>query len=737
MQEVASPSPVSPTSAIGSASSTQKELVQLHTIPGNIALVVLGGEHERIVTLTRERMLQLQVVLAQVRDTGAAAVVFTGPRSDMFSVGADVKLIESVTDVQEGVALARLGQGIIDQITAFPFPSFACISGPCVGGAFELALACSYRLCSDHSSTLVGLPEVNLGIIPGFGGTQRLPRLIGLPSALDLILSGKTVRALEAKRLGLVDEVSKADMLLERVAALIARPVTPRTSFPLATRFLTYTSLGRRISKKRALAHLKRKVRAPYQAPFVALDTILYGLEYGLPLGLEREAKVVGELVVSPITKGLVHVFSSSEAAKGLGRVGGFSPNTHIKVVGAGIMGSGITTALVKSGFKTSLVDLDQNMLQRAKAKIVSGIHGSKSLSEREKSEVLSRLVTPSSIDALLDDQSSNEKMGMMIEAVVEDINVKKKIFQSAASQLELGAILASNTSSLSISELAKEVPEPTRVIGVHFFNPAEKLPLVELVRGKETSDAVTFACAAFAVKLGKFPIIVNDVPGFLVNRILTPYLNAAAHLAILGYPLEEIDQVAVNFGLPMGPFRLLDEIGLDVAFHVGQTMENGYGPRMAPPPLVRRLLDKGRKGRKEGGGFYDYPDGQKPEPFPSILRTLEILESPRSLNSDEELIKGSLIGSMISEAVRAFDEGVAGTPSFDAGRQIDLGSVMGFGFPAFHGGILRYAQMQGAKDLHAHLEKVHQMYPIIPTFYEGIAERSRSGRSFYESKEE
>lgn len=690
----------------------------------NVIAVRLGAADERVVTLTKDRMASLRAALAQIRERKPRAVIFYGSQPEMFTAGADINVIRDVTDPAVGEALAREGQKLFDEIEQLPCPTIAAISGPCVGGGCELVLACTYRIITDHKSSVIGLPEIKLGILPGFGGTQRLPRLVGLPKALDIILAGKTLRPAQAVRCGLVDEVVSVQALSARAESIARGERLPhRAKVAFVDRLLTGTRFGRNMVLKKARAQIKKETRGFYPAPPAALEAAVYGLDRGQAAGLEHEAKELGRLIVTPESKALVKIFFLTEASKSIGKSARKSVDQlRSVVIGAGTMGAGIAGALARTESSVILKDNSEESLSRGMNHVRSGLAKIKHLTEAERSFVLNR------IEATTRDSSNLGNANFVIEAVFEDINVKKKLLADMARAVSPEAIIATNTSSLSVTEIASAIERPERVVGMHFFNPVEKMPLVEIVRGAKTSDKTIAVIAALTSKLGKFPIVVTDVPGFLVNRILSPYLNEAAFLLKDGFSVENIDRAALAFGMPMGPLRLLDEVGLDVAAHVAEIMLKGYGERMSGPRFAAALVAAGRKGRKNGAGFYDFKDKES-RPHAGIQGLLKI--ESKSRPNDERHIQERLVMSLLNEAVRCLDDGVAGVAGPDAASQVDLGTVMGIGFPPFRGGVLHYADSLGSKNVLATLQRLDRECGARFSPAPGIAARAKSGGSF------
>lgn len=690
------------------------ERVQLSYSPDTrIATIQLGSDEEKAPTWTPSRMASFTEALNSVRSNGASVLVIKSPSIDTFCVGADISLIASVTDPAVGEKLAREGQSAFDQLEDLGIVTIAAIGGPCVGGGCEMALACTYRIITNAPSSVIGLPETKLGILPGFGGSYRLPRLIGLPKALDIILNGKTLRSQQALKVGLVDEVTSPEKLLERAYEIAHKKSTPRRAqLSVLEKLLTHTSIGRSIVTSKARKKVLEGTKGFYPAPLTALDVTSSGLGKARKPALDREAAELGALIVTPQSKSLVHIYFLTEAAKSVGKTERTKiKDLHALVVGAGVMGAGIASSCARSGHQVIVKDTSEEALSRGKAHVAHEISKIRYLSSFEKG------ATTSKIDWISHSSPTEFRTGLVIEAVFEDISLKKKILSNLAEKVSNECILASNTSSLSITEIARGIPHPERVIGMHFFNPVEKMPLVEIIKGESTSQDTINKVAAFASRLGKFPIIVGDVPGFLVNRILVPYLNEALHLLAEGHRIEDIDNAALAFGMPMGPIRLLDEVGLDVAAHVSKIMTDGYGERMAPPQFSASLLAMGRKGKKSGGGFYDH-HGKSAIPWSGVYEALSIPSSPTDTLSARE-IQSRLILHLINEAMKCLKEGVAGEDKDFAEKQIDLGTVMGIGFPPFRGGVLHYARSLGLETVQSDLALLQKRWGIRYTPFE------------------
>lgn len=720
---------------MGTSNETQEQVVvEWH---GSLAIIRLGSEEERIAILTSTRMESLAEAIEEVRKkSGVRGLVITGASISGFCAGADINVINSVAEPAAGQQLAERGQEIFGILASCPFTTVAAVSGACVGGGCELALACDYRVLLDRSDTKIGLPEIKLGILPGFGGTQRLPRLVGLRQALDVILQGRVLPAGRALRMGLADKLVPADAeqpdndapALEKTASDIAlgKLTVSRKKLGIVDRALTYTQFGRGFVRSRARAGVMKSTKGHYPAPPRALDVTVGGLAGDLAVGLREEAKALGELIVTPECKSLVHLYFLTENASKLGRAAQVEvEHADVAVVGGGVMGAGIAACFIGQGIPGVLIEPIEEARKKAAARVKGSLEKRRSLSEEEKREYLGRL-------KITEDLKAAGRATVVIEAIIEDLEVKKELFLEVEQIVTDKTILASNTSSLSIRTLAQSLSDAGRVIGMHFFNPAEKMPLVEVVRGENTSERSVAYVSALIAKLGKYPVVVDDVPGFLVNRILSPYIAEAATLLSQGLSIDQIDKAALKFGMPMGPIRLLDEVGLDVVQKVKQIMTSAYGARMDSPDVLTALVSGGRLGKKSGRGFYQYDNGDEQvdeEVYSLIERSSVSSDSVRAAQ-----IQDRLILSLVNEAVRCLDEGVAGVPGGEAAGQIDLATVMGMGFAPFRGGVLRYAESLGSAEVKKRLEAVaeQQGERFVPC--EGIVRRAEEGKSFYEA---
>ncbi len=668
--------------------------------PGLVRLV-LDPPHRKLAVLDLPLMRDLERALDMLAgDDGLRAVVITGREPTSFAAGADIETLIQIEDPALALELGRYGQAVFQKLAKLAAFKVAAVGGPVPGGAFEMALACDRIVLADHPSTRIGLPEVLLGILPGWGGSQRLPRRIGVPAALDAILSGRLFDPRRALRAGLVDRLTWPEYLL-RIASDIAMGRTRCARFDRGVYawLVDKNPIARSIIRRKVLAEVLSKTRGHYPAPLAVIPLILAAPSTPLEEGLEHEARELSRLMVSPICKNLVTIFRLSEDAKRLGKLPGGGEARELRsvgVVGAGVMGAGIAMVAAQKGHWTRLSDVERAPLDKA-------LHAHR---VSVKKDAQRRRLPANEVNAALDQLSAGVGLkGMaqseiVIEAVAERLDVKAKVFGDLAKLLAKDAILATNTSSLSVDAIAAAVSGPERVVGMHFFNPVPQMPLVEVVRGRLTSPEVVHAVARLAIKMGKTPVITSDRAGFVVNRLLGPYLDEAVRLFENGIEVEHIDRVAKNFGLPMGPLELLDEVGFDIASHAAESLEQAFGERMHASGLLKRMLDSGLKGKKTGAGFYVH--GKAPRVVnPDVARLRPALSKSRAEFSEQAMLDHMLM-AMLNEAALALEERVVAGP-----RELDLATVFGMGFPPFHGGLLRWADSLGARDVLARLERI------------------------------
>ncbi|MCI0745244.1 MAG: 3-hydroxyacyl-CoA dehydrogenase NAD-binding domain-containing protein [Verrucomicrobia subdivision 3 bacterium] len=639
---------------------------------------------------------QLDSIAADSRVRG---IIFASGKKSIFITGADLHSISKCDDPRELEALIHLGQTVFDRIAGLRVPTIAAIHGACVGGGYELCLACNYRIATFDKATKIGLPETQLGILPAWGGSTRLPRLIGLPKALDVILGGKTLAPKQALKLGMVDELVHREYLLDYARSVLLKSNTKlmRRKVPLMVR-LSNTRIAARLISKKVQPQLHKKTRGHYPALPKALEVVTEGITRSFPGSLELERRAIVELAQSSTARNLVRVFFLQERAKKLtvGVDTGKTPVRHVAVIGAGVMGAGIAQWSAAREIQVLLRDVNPEQVGKGMSSIA------KLLQEGVKRRVFTPVEARAAMDRVVPMAADVplRKVDIIIEAAVEKMDLKKQIFRRLDELAGLKTILATNTSALSVSELAAATLRPERVVGIHFFNPVHRMQLVEVVVGKQTSPEVVSRAVRFVQQLGKLPVVVNDSPGFLVNRILMPYLIEAGHLFENGASVENIDESMLEFGMPMGPLRLIDEVGVDVSNHVAETISAHFSPRLRTPSVLGSMLNDGLLGRKSSRGYYLHDKKSRGTDVNPHVDKYQKGTSAAALSRDE--LRSRMVFLMINEAARCLEEGVVSEPA-----DVDFGMIMGTGFAPFRGGPLRFADEVGIPQIAEEMYKL------------------------------
>ncbi|MCG6987371.1 MAG: enoyl-CoA hydratase/isomerase family protein [Gemmatimonadetes bacterium] len=703
-----------------------------------IGWITFDDPERKLNVLTEEVMRRLADVVGQAAEAArrgrVKVIVVRSGKPDSFIAGADVDAIAALEDPMEAQEAVRRGQEVYSRIASLPVPTVAAVHGVCVGGGTELALACRHRVLSDSRKTRVGLPEVQLGILPAWGGTTRLPRLVGLQAALDMLLTGRLVEAPEARRIGFADDVVPAEIFLETVADVAlglatgaAVPSRPRRG--AVTRFMDENPLGRRVVLAAARARVRRSTGGHYPAPFRILEVLRDHLGGTVEASLDAEAGAAAELIVSPECKNLIHVFHLREAAKKDPALADPSaramPVDSMAVLGAGVMGGAIAQLAASGGVRVRMKDIRHDAVTgglRHARELFDKAVGRHRLSRREAAQRMEL------IGGGLD-WTGFAAADLVVEAVVERMDVKRAVLAETESKVSASCVLATNTSSLSVDAMADALRAPGRFCGMHFFNPVDRMPLVEVVRGARTSDGTVATVYALALTLDKVPVVVRDGPGFLVNRILGPYLNEAGYLLGDGATVQEIDAGAKAFGMPMGPLRLIDEVGIDVSTHAGASLHEALGERLAPAPALVALAATGRLGRKGGRGFYIYEKDKEKGVDQTVYADLGASVPATRGGVDQLRVRRRLVGQMINEAARLLEEGVV-----QRAADVDLAMIMGTGFPPFRGGLLRFADSLHPRGVLDRIEALHEQYG--PRFAPAplIEELARTDRLFYDA---
>jgi 3-hydroxyacyl-CoA dehydrogenase/enoyl-CoA hydratase/3-hydroxybutyryl-CoA epimerase len=692
-----------------------------------VAILSMDVPGESMNTLKAEFGDEISAMLDDIeQDNSIKGVVVISGKRNSFVAGADISMLAACKTAEDATAIAAGGQAVFDRIENMKATFVAAIHGPALGGGLELALACHYRVCTDSTSTQVGLPEVQLGLLPGSGGTQRLPRLIGIQQAMKMMLTGSPARAKQAKKYGIVDEVVP-ESVLRKVAEQFALKRKPEREAPqkgLINKVLETTGPGRNMMFKKAREATFAKTKGNYPSPGYIIDVIEAGINDGMKAGLKAEAEAFGKLVMTPESFQLRQIFFATTEMKKENGVEGVTPTKMKKVgvLGGGLMGGGIAfVTSTKAGVPVRIKDVRAEGIANAMKYSYDILN--KKVKKRfiRNSEMQKQL-------ALLTgtlDYSGYKDIDIVVEAVFEDLDLKQKMVADIEENCKETTIFASNTSSIPITQIAEKAARPENVIGLHYFSPVDKMPLAEVIAHDKTSDDVISSTVEFAKKQGKTPVVVKDGAGFYVNRILAPYMNEAANLILDGEPIEHIDKSLVKFGFPVGPVKLLDEVGIDVGTKIIPFLVEAFGERFTAPSAFDKVLSDGRKGKKNKKGFYDY-EGKKPgkEVDESIYELLGL--SPSSKLSEKEVAERCVL-MMLNEAARCLDEGVIRNA-----RDGDIGAIFGIGFPPFLGGPFRYMDTLGIKHVVARLN--HYSTAVGDKFAPAnvLVKMAESEKSFY-----
>lgn len=698
-------------------------------LDGNIGLLTFDQPGSRANTLGQAVLAEMETVVADLAKRDLAGLILKSGKPGMFIAGADLKELGGAKpDPEQTRKLVQRGLAIIAAFEDLPYPTVAAIEGGCMGGGLEVALGFDFRIASTHPKTELGLPETNVGLIPGWGGTQRLTRLIGPSLAAELICAGEAVKPERARVLGIIFDAVPPERLMEEAIRLLAwakesgawKEARQKKHQPvgLNEEQLTFAAaVGR--------AQVLMKTKGQFPAPLAALDAIMKGCNLPLQEGLQAETDAFVPLVGSPVTRNLIALFFQKQRlAKDTGVTDASIQPRDVKLVGvlgAGLMGAGIAGAHIRRGIPVLMMDSAPAALEKGVAANVKVLQDRIAIGRATPEDVvgaLARLSTTTTLAGFGD-------RDVVIEAVVENEEVKAKTYQQLQGIVRSDATLASNTSTISITRMAKNVQNPERFAGMHFFNPVDRMQLVEVIRGDKTSDATVVTLVALARKIGKTPIVVRDCPGFLVNRILFPYLNESLVMLEEGASPRELDKAATAFGMPMGPILLHDVVGLDTSLFAGKVIADAFPDRAVMPKIVGELVKAGRLGQKSGAGFYVYAKGPKGADDPALEPILaRCRKQPRAFTPEE--ITDRLFLPMLTEASRVLMEGIVRDPG-----DVDMGLILGIGFPASRGGLLRWADDQGLARV---LEKLAKYEKLGARFQptEQMKKLAASGRGFF-----
>lgn len=690
------------------------------------AYVGFGYNNEASMTvLDEETLRELQDIVEDLhtKEKELDGAIFFSHKDRCFLAGADIKLFDKMHTPADGQAGAEAGQTIFNRLEDLKMPTVACISGVCLGGGLEFSLSCKSRIVSDDKSTGLGLPEVKLGLIPGFGGTFRLPKVVGLPTALDMILSGKTLNARKAKKAGLADEVYAKERLLDLAPNHFKKKADKRSMMDKMQDAATDNVFTKKIIFQKARESVLKKTKGFYQAPLKILDVMEAGVLKGRASYLTSEAQAFGELCIGEQSKNLRHIFFLMEGSKKMDGAKGIGRSLKRGAcLGAGTMGGGIAWLMAKDNMFPIMKDLNQAGLELGLKQASSNFQGAVKRKRMSTDEFERKM---RSISAQMDYRGFG-RTDLVIEAVIENMDIKKKVFAETENYVRPDTILTSNTSSLSIQDMSTALKDSTRFAGLHFFNPVHMMPLVEIITHDSVSDETVESLYNWVIKAKKTPVVVKDGPGFLVNRILMPYMNEAGFLLEEGVSIKEIDDACLNFGMPMGPFRLLDEVGIDVGDKVSKIIFEGLGARLASNGIGKQMLEKEFFGKKNAKGFYLYDEkGKVTGPNEAAWKMLP--KATKKMSETE--IQMRIFLPMINEAATTLEDKIVAKA-----KDVDLGLIFGIGFPPFRGGLLRYADSQGIARLRDEMLKfAESVNKDRYTPCELINKLSSDGGKFYE----
>ena len=716
-----------------------KKSVYYQDLSSDIGEIIFDVQDQALNVLSFSVLSEFKTLLEEVKEKNIKALIIKSAKSDSFIAGADIKEIAEISSPSDAYSKSKQGNDLFTLLENLPFPTFAVIHGVCLGGGLEMALACTYRIATDSYKTKIGLPEVSLGIIPGFGGTQRLPKLIGYIPSVDMITSAKTIDGKKALKLGVVDHCCPNEYLdfnlLKWIKSTLKSPYTLLKKRKKNQKkqgvfyYLSKYKLTRWIITKSIKKKILEKTQGHYPAPIKALEVIHKTYTKSISKGIKNEIKAFSEVASIPITNALIQLFETSQKLK---KESGISlqdkekyqekidkPIDKIGVVGAGIMGGGIAWLMSKMDKTLRIKDISMQAIQKSfqeAKKIYNFLQKRRRYTPREVQLKMDRL------SGCLDYKGFNHS-DLVIEAVTENLDLKKNIFKEIENHVSQETIIASNTSSLSINEMAKSLKHPERFIGLHFFNPVNRMPLIEVIPGKNTNPVTIAKVVKISKEAGKIPIVIKDSPGFVVNRILMPYINESGFLLLENNNASLIDRTLSNFGMPMGPLTLLDVVGIDVGYKVADILHQAFLQRMAVCPLMEKLYEIKHWGKKTGQGIYNYNDSKSHSTVNPVIN--EIKNNSKNIDEKEILQRCLLI--MINEASRCLEEKIIDSPEY-----LDMTMIMGIGFPAFRGGLLNYADSYGVDKIIEGLKQYQNTYGIrfAPSNY--LLQMQKEKKQFY-----
>ncbi|CED59379.1 Fatty oxidation complex, alpha subunit [Moritella viscosa] len=708
--------------------SQQDKTFSLEIREDKIGVLTMDVPGETMNTLRAEFADEISDLMKEIKsNSDLQGLVLISGKKDSFVAGADVTMIDACETAADAEQLSLEGHRVMGELESLNIPVVAAIHGPCLGGGLELALACHIRVCTESTKTVLGVPEVMLGLLPGSGGTQRLPRLIGVAKSLDLMLTGKQVRGKQALKMGLVDDVVPETVLLE-VAVKLAKKgkIQRHLKRDLTSKLLETNKIGRNIMFDQAKKQTLSKTRGNYPAPEAILEVVKVGQEKGFEAGLKLEAKRFAELAMTSESASLRGIFFATTEMKKEDGVEGVAPKKVKKaiVLGGGLMGGGIANVTAtKAKVPVRIKDIAPQGLLNAQKYTYDILNKKVKRRFMSKADMQSQLAMITGTTEYTGVKSAD----IVVEAVFEDLKLKHKMVADIEANCNENTIFASNTSSLPITQIASEAKRPENVIGLHYFSPVDKMPLAEIITHEGTSDQTISTTVEFARKQGKTPIVVKDGAGFYVNRILAPYMNEAARIILEQEPIEAVDKALVNFGFPVGPVTLLDEVGIDVGAKIGPILTKELGSRFEAPAAFDKLLADDRKGRKNEKGFYLYGKKAKKGKKQVDESIYKLFNLKPEAKMDPKALAERAVLLMLNEAARCLDEGI-----LRSARDGDIGAIFGIGFPPFLGGPFHYMDSIGIAELVDKLERHQDKYGERFAPCESLIAMAKEDKKFY-----